>query len=85
MMYGCSGIWLEWVVGVINCDGIFNLQNNIDKWGKKLVESNIVVLVVDSFIFCQFVSIISSEEWQNQCIDNVGCYVGVVNFYIECV
>lgn len=83
MMHGCSGIWSERVVGATNRDGTPNLQNNIDKWGKKLAESNIVALAVDSFTPRQPASITSSEEWQNQCIDNAGRYAGAVNPYTE--
>ncbi|KAG0600253.1 hypothetical protein M758_11G018800 [Ceratodon purpureus] len=83
MMHGCSGIWSERVVGNKNPDGTPNLQNNIEKWGIKLAESNVVALAVDSFTPRQPVDVTSSEEWQNQCSDNAGRYAGVVNPYTE--
>lgn len=83
MMHGCSGIWSERVVGNTNRDGTPNLQNNIEKWGLKLAECNVVALAVDSFTPRQPADATSSEEWQNQCSDNAGRYAGVVNPYTE--
>jgi dienelactone hydrolase len=83
MMHGCSGIWSERVVGNKNPDGTPNLQKNIEKWGIKLAESNVVALAVDSFTPRQPSDVASSEEWQNQCSDNAGRYAGAVDPYTE--
>ena len=83
MMHGCSGIWSERTVNNTNPDGTPNLQKNIEKWGIKLAESNVVALAVDSFTPRQPADVTSSEEWQNQCSDNAGRYAGVVNPYTD--
>lgn len=83
MMHGCSGIWSERVVGATNRDGTPNLQNNVEKWGIKLAESNVVALAVDSFTPRMPADVTSSEEWQNQCSDNAGRYAGAVSPYTD--
>lgn len=83
LMHGCSGMWSERKVGSKNRNGSPNLQNNIEKWGIKLAESNVVALAVDSFTPRTPPDVTSSEEWQNQCSENPGRYSGCVNPYTD--
>jgi len=83
LMHGCSGMWSERKVGSKNRNGSPNLQNNIEKWGIKLAESNVVALAVDSFTPRTPPGVSSSEEWQNQCSENPGPYPGRVNPYTD--
>jgi dienelactone hydrolase len=81
MMHGCSGIWSNRVVNATNADGTPNLQNNVEKWGIKLAENNIVAIAVDSFTARQPSNVQDSKAWQRQCAGST--YAGGVNPYME--
>lgn len=81
MMHGCSGIWSNRVVNATNRDGTPNLQNNVEKWGIKLAENNIIAIAVDSFTSRQPSNVQDSKAWQRQCAGST--YAGGVNPYTE--
>lgn len=70
LLHGCTGIWSYRNVGATNDNGTPDLQNHLEKWGKKLAAAGYVALVVDSYTPRYPANIAkppTSSDWQNQC------------------
>lgn len=75
MMHGCTGMWSNRNPDAVNGDGSPNLQNHIEKWGRKLAIEGVVALAVDSFTPREPTNLptdpaqrlAARKDWQDQC------------------